>query len=100
MNSVVLYETFVSVVRRRLTPPRSVLRAPAAVWAWVAMVCCLLGFCGTRDRSARSRAGDRRDEGHRSMRVAAGATRLLTAANAGCPVAENANHAIERVSAS
>src|SRR5215210_8592763 len=37
MNSLVLYETFVSVVRRRIAPPRSAVRAPADVWAWVAM---------------------------------------------------------------
>src|SRR5215218_7485291 len=38
MNSVVLYETFVSVVRRRAALPRSVLRAPVGAWASVAMV--------------------------------------------------------------
>jgi hypothetical protein len=37
MNSEVLNETFVSVVRRRFAPPRSAVRVPADVWAWVAM---------------------------------------------------------------
>src|SRR5215203_2897626 len=80
MNSLVLYETFVSVVRRRIAPPRSAVRAPADVWAWVAMAMDSFVVSYEPGDASRSNGSD----GHRcgwapgACAVASEATRLLT----------------------